>query len=129
METFEVNCLAPLTVVQALVAEGLLGGKELSLIVNVSSRKGSIGTAQRGDCAYRVSKAALNMLTKLIAIELSPGVIAVMMHPGRVRTEMTGFRAPLSVEESVQGMLRQVEQDPQRLQGAFISYDGTRIPY
>ncbi len=97
-QTFEVNVYGALRVSQAfaalLVASG--GGN----IVNVSSIMGQLAYAGPGYLAYRSSKAALNMITRVLAAELKPqGVRVNSAHPGWIRTRMGGSAAPGKPEE------------------------------
>lgn len=70
-------------------------------IVNVSSGMGSFADGlDGGHAAYRVSKAALNALTKNLAHELrGTGVLVNAMCPGWVQTRMGGSSATRTVEE------------------------------
>lgn len=101
--TLDVNLLGPWRVTAALAP--LLRRSTHPRIVNVSS---SAGLARHvdsiGQGSYAVSKAGLNMLTKIWAYEL-PGVLVNAVCPGWVRTEMGGGRAPLSIEEGVEGLV------------------------
>jgi NAD(P)-dependent dehydrogenase (short-subunit alcohol dehydrogenase family) len=61
------------------------------------------GLSAGGYPAYRVSKAALNALTQLMAADLGGGnVPAYAMTPGWVRTEMGGAGSPRSVEQGAE---------------------------
>ena len=81
---FEVNTLGPLNVVLALRNRLRAGSR----IINISSRLGSIGDNGSGnDYGYRISKAAQNMLTSNLALELgNEGVYVAAIHPGIVAT-------------------------------------------
>jgi NAD(P)-dependent dehydrogenase (short-subunit alcohol dehydrogenase family) len=69
-------------------------------IVNVSSGAGQLEDMGGGGAAYRISKTALNALTRtLAAAQRSSGVLVNTMCPGWVRTDMGGTGAPRSVEE------------------------------
>jgi NAD(P)-dependent dehydrogenase (short-subunit alcohol dehydrogenase family) len=69
-------------------------------IVNVSSGLGAPSGWRGGLPAYRVSKAALNALTRVLAAEVrGTGVLVNAACPGWVETEMGGATAPRSVEE------------------------------
>lgn len=83
--TFEVNCVAPMLITQHLYNAKLL--EKNALIVNISSIMGSIqGTTQaKRGVSYCCSKAALNMFTKMVSIEL-PNVCSISVHPGWVIT-------------------------------------------
>jgi NAD(P)-dependent dehydrogenase (short-subunit alcohol dehydrogenase family) len=71
-------------------------------IVNVSSGMGDHhgGLTEGGYLAYRVSKAALNAMTRVMAADLRGSNILInAMSPGWVRTDMGGASASRSVEE------------------------------
>jgi NAD(P)-dependent dehydrogenase (short-subunit alcohol dehydrogenase family) len=69
-------------------------------IVNISSGLGQLHQMGEGSPAYRVSKAALNALTRTLAAEVAgSGILVNSMSPGWVRTDMGGDEAPRSVEE------------------------------
>lgn len=85
---FEINALGPLRVTVAL--SGLL--RRGSKVGIVSSRVGSLAdNSSGGNYGYRMSKAAVNMAGVNLAHELKSREIGVfLLHPGYVRTEMTG---------------------------------------
>lgn len=91
---------------------------------------GSNDDNSSGACyAYRASKAALNIVTKSMAIDLAPeGVTATLLHPGYVRTPMTGGAGLIDVDASVGGMLRVLEGDAP-LAGRWYAFDGKEIPW
>lgn len=104
------------------------------LVVNLSSRLGSIGTRGKsvlgGSIAYSTSKAALNMLTKQASLDLAPdGICVVSISPGWVRTDMGGPEAKYSVEESVEATLRNVAKFTLEDSGKFFGEDGELIPW
>jgi NAD(P)-dependent dehydrogenase (short-subunit alcohol dehydrogenase family) len=71
-------------------------------IVNVSSGLGQLNDMGGGYPAYRVSKTALNALTRIFAAELRDrGVLVNSVCPGWVRTDMGGPQGRLAPEEGV----------------------------
>ena len=94
-----VNTLGPLQVIEACLPA--LQRSQLKKIVNVSSIMASIATTQPDNMPYRVSKAALNMATKMLSHQLrSDNICVVTLHPGWVKTDMGGPQAPTLPHES-----------------------------
>ena len=127
--TFEVNALGPIRVTRALIARVLSSvGRR---VVHITSGMGSIAdNGSGGAYGYRMSKAALNMANKSMSIDYGDrGVIAVVMNPGWVKTDMGGAAAPLSVEESVRLMLARIDALTTNDNGAFLNYRGGTFPY
>ena len=97
-ETLETNLIGPLLLAQALVP--LMKRNGYGRIVNVSSGQGQLSDMGVGTPAYRVSKTALNALTRTLAAELKgSGILVNSMCPGWVRTDMGGAGAPRTVEQ------------------------------
>jgi len=131
-KTYKVNLVGALLVLRAALP--CLRRADSPVVANVSSRLGSI--ALRGDTqlggaiAYQCSKAALNMLTKQASIDLAAdGITVVSQTPGWVRTDMGGPNAKYSVEESVENMLRHLENIGPEANGKFLGEDGGEIPW
>lgn len=96
--TMEVNAYGPLRLCQLLIP--LMRRRRYGRIVNVSSGAGSLTEMTGGTLAYRVSKASLNAITRILADEVrGSGILVNAVCPGWVRTEMGGRSAPRSVEE------------------------------
>jgi NAD(P)-dependent dehydrogenase (short-subunit alcohol dehydrogenase family) len=98
----ETNTLGALRVCQALIP--LMEGK--GRVVNVSSGMGQL-SEMNGCCpGYRLSKTALNAVTRILADELiDTGIKVNAVCPGWVRTDMGGSDATLSVEEGARGIV------------------------
>jgi NAD(P)-dependent dehydrogenase (short-subunit alcohol dehydrogenase family) len=97
-QTFETNVLGPLRMTQAVLP--IMREKGYGRIVNISSGLGQLSDMGSGWPAYRMSKAALNALTRTTAAEVGEGPIKVnAMCPGWVRTDMGGPDATRSVTE------------------------------
>lgn len=100
-QTFEVNTLGPLRLMQAVLPH--MTEARYGRIVNMSSGLGQLSDMGGGRLAYRLSKTALNALTRTAAAEVTGGDIKInAMCPGWVRTDMGGPNAALSVEEGAQ---------------------------
>ncbi|WP_119632854.1 SDR family oxidoreductase [Methylocaldum marinum] len=127
--TFQVNAMAPLRMAKAFVE--LLASSDKRLVVAISSHMGSIAEIDGpGSYFYRSSKAALNAVMKGLSLEFKPLNIGVLLlHPGWVQTRMGGPGAPLSPEQSVQGMRRLVDEFTLADTGRFFRYNGTEIPW
>jgi NAD(P)-dependent dehydrogenase (short-subunit alcohol dehydrogenase family) len=96
--TLDANTLGPLRLIQAIVP--LMQARGYGRIVNVSSGLGQISAMGGSWPGYRMSKAALNALTRIVAAEVDSANIKVnAMSPGWVRTDMGGQGAPRSVAE------------------------------
>ena len=93
VKMYTTSAVGPVFVVQALVKAGLVvdgAGK----VVLVSSESGSVALRHEseggGNYGHHASKAALNMVAKLLSLDLKDrGVTVVSVHPGFMRTEMT----------------------------------------
>ena len=123
----QVNVLAPLRLVERFI--GMLAKGEGRTVVNVSSRMGSIASNTTGSSyIYRSSKAALNMVTKGLSVDLAPrGVTVVSLHPGWVQTDMGGEEADIPAEESIAGMRKVIAGLSPADSGKFFNYDGSEI--
>ena len=124
---FRVNAMAPLALAGAFVG-AVARSKERKMIA-ISSRLGSIAANNDGGLyGYRSSKAALNALWRSFAIDHSE-IIAALLHPGWVRTDMGGSGAPLGPEERVAGMRRVIARLGKGDSGRFYDYQGEQIPW
>jgi NAD(P)-dependent dehydrogenase (short-subunit alcohol dehydrogenase family) len=112
----EVNAFGPLRVTAAVLP--LLG--EGSKIAIITSRMGSIGDNSSGSqYGYRMSKAAVNAAGVSLARDLrSRGVAVAIIHPGMVRTEMTGGQG-IEPTESVRGILARIDALTLARSGSF----------
>lgn len=129
LRTFDINAVSALMVAQALLRNLKAGSTKL--LVNISSDLASISnTSDSGWYAYRCSKVALNMLTRLLSIDLAPaGITVVAVDPGWVRTDMGGPAAPLEAGDSARAMLHTFDSVSAADSGSFLRYDRTRIAW
>lgn len=129
LDAFAVNSVAPLMVAQAYL--DLLKAGSCPRIVNITSQMGSLARKQSGgNYSYCASKAALNMLTRALAFDVrAMGIIAMMMHPGWVKTDMGGSGASLTPQEAVQGMIRVIDGLTPQDTGRFLQWNGAELPW
>jgi NAD(P)-dependent dehydrogenase (short-subunit alcohol dehydrogenase family) len=127
LETLAINTVAPFLLAQAVLPQV---ERARGKLIAISTRMGSIAdNSSGGFIAYRSSKSALNSAWRSLAIDNRGKVVAAVLHPGWVQTRMGGPSAPLSVEESVAGLRRVIEQLSPEQSGGFYSYDGSEIPW
>ncbi len=124
---FEVNALAPFRVTTALLPHLRRGSK----IIITTSRMGSIAdNTSGGYYGYRMSKAAVNMLGKGLAVDLaSRGIMVGLLHPGYVKTKMTGGQGEITAEASARGILKVVEALNPANSGGFWHSNGEKLPW
>jgi NAD(P)-dependent dehydrogenase (short-subunit alcohol dehydrogenase family) len=97
-KTMETNVYGPFRLIQALAP--LLTRAGHGRIVNVSSGMGQLSEMEGGYPGYRISKTALNAVTRIFSQELaSSGVAVNSVCPGWVRTDMGGKEAPRTPAE------------------------------
>ena len=126
-EQFSVNALGPLLVTHALLSKLSSGSK----VVIVTSRMGSIADNTSGRMyGYRMSKAAVNMAGKSLALDLAPkGIAVALLHPGYVRTDMTGGNGYISTAESARGLIAQIERLNMETTASFWHCNGDSLPW
>lgn len=85
---------------------------------------------KNGQPACSISKAALNMYTKMLANNLSKdNFIVYSSHPGWVKTEAGGDEAPVEIEDSISGQLNVLDHVTAKDNGAFIDWEGNTVPW
>jgi NAD(P)-dependent dehydrogenase (short-subunit alcohol dehydrogenase family) len=124
---FEINSLGPLRVTAAL-KENLGQGSKVAI---VTSRMGSIeDNTSGGRYGYRMSKAAVNMAGRSLANDLKDdGVAVAILHPGFVRTEMTGHQGLIDPPESAAGLIARIDEVTLETTGTFWHTNGEVIPW
>jgi NAD(P)-dependent dehydrogenase (short-subunit alcohol dehydrogenase family) len=134
MRQFEVNSVGPVLVTRTLQPNLQLAAKThgAAFVVQLSSFMGSIGSCTNATAAffkqsgygYSSSKAALNMITRLMAMELSTNnIVAVSVHPGYVDTDMTKGKATLKPSDSVAAITSLIDKLTPESTGKFFNLD------
>lgn len=126
-QQFEVNTLGPLRVTRALLPILKDGGK----IAIISSRVGSIAdNTSGGRYGYRISKTAVNMAGVCMAHDLRPrGIAVVLLHPGYVRTGLTGMNGEIDPDESARGLIARIDETTMERSGTFWHANGAELPW
>jgi len=137
---FSTNAIGPLLLTQAFLpllkqAASHLSAKPLgwqrAVVINFSSRFGSISdNTSGGSYTTRSSKAALNAITKSLSIDVvKDGIIVCAVHPGWVQTKSGGPNAAISVEQSVEGLIKLFAGLDHNSNGGFFRYDDTQLDW
>ncbi len=122
-ETFEVNTMAPVRVMQALM--GNLKASENAKVVTITSQMGALSLDMPVAYAYCTSKAALNKFMKMAALELGKkGINVCVIHPGWVQTDMGGPNADITPKESAAGIVETIDKLNADTNGSFWKWNG-----
>lgn len=127
-QQFEVNALGSLRLTQALLANL----KQNSKVIMMTSRMGSIeDNTSGGSYGYRMSKAALSMAGKSLSVDLKPqGIAVAILHPGLVKTRMTGFTdSGITPKQAVKGLLARIDELNLENTGTFWHANGEILPW
>jgi NAD(P)-dependent dehydrogenase (short-subunit alcohol dehydrogenase family) len=129
LQVYDVNSLGPLRVVKAFIP--LLRKSSFGKIINISSESGSIGACGREkEFDYCMSKAALNMGTKLLSNYLKKdGILVLAVHPGWMRTDMGGSNAKLDPYETACRLIELFEGITDADGPVFIDNKGEVYPW
>jgi NAD(P)-dependent dehydrogenase (short-subunit alcohol dehydrogenase family) len=124
---YRINSIGPLLVTQALLPNLGKGSK----VGIVSSRVGSVAdNGSGGSYGYRMSKAAVNMAGKSLAVDLEEkGIAVALLHPGFVRTDMTDKSGYIEADEAAKGLIRRVDELDMQKTGTFWHSNGEELPW
>ncbi|MGY4108614.1 SDR family NAD(P)-dependent oxidoreductase [Aeromonas encheleia] len=131
---FKTHCVGALSTVKALLNHE--NRMQPSLIVNISSRRGSLnmqaaGAAKGIKCSfsYRIAKVAQNMLSLCMADDLeSMGIKVISVHPGALLTKMAPADATLTPEQSASRLVDMIERDDVNSRD-FICLETGKLPW
>jgi NAD(P)-dependent dehydrogenase (short-subunit alcohol dehydrogenase family) len=123
----EVNAVGPLRVVEALRGRLNQGAK----IALLTSRMGSIAdNGSGGAYGYRMSKAALNAAGMSLARDLADvGIAVAILHPGYVRTEMTGGHGNVDADTAAAQLVDRIDALTLATSGTFWHANGEVLPW
>jgi NAD(P)-dependent dehydrogenase (short-subunit alcohol dehydrogenase family) len=117
--TFDTNTLAPYLLCRLLVPQMIKNN--YGRVVNVTSGMGQLSEMNSGYPAYRLSKTALNAVTRMFAWEArSANVLVNSVCPGWVKTDMGGKGATLSIEQGVETIVWLATLPDGSLSGGFF---------
>lgn len=125
----DVNTLGPLRVMQALMPHVRAG--KAGVLANVSSMMGSMELNTWGCCyGYRASKAALNAVTKSLAVDHDgQGLAFVVLHPGYVQTDMNDGKGNITPAQSADGLFGVITGLDTSDNGKFYDWSGKELPW
>ncbi|MEM6640574.1 MAG: SDR family oxidoreductase [Pseudomonadota bacterium] len=124
---FDVNALGPLNLTLAMKPALATGSK----VIIVTSRMGSMAdNTSGGQYGYRASKAAVNMIGRSLAHDLADEGIAVsLIHPGYVRTDMTGGEGLVNADEAAGNIVDRIDWVSMDNTGQFFHANGDTLPW
>jgi NAD(P)-dependent dehydrogenase (short-subunit alcohol dehydrogenase family) len=124
---FRTNSIGPILVTQALLPNLHRGSK----VGIVTSRMGSVtDNTSGGAYGYRMSKAAVNIAGVSLARDLKDqGIAVALLHPGYVRTDMTGHEGFVDTDESARGLIERMDELTLETSGGFWHANGETLPW
>ena len=126
-EQLETNAVAPLRLTERLLPLLAPDAK----IALMTSRMGSIADNTSGSMyGYRMSKAALNMAGVSLALDLKArGTAVVILHPGYVKTEMTGGHGNTEPKDAAADLIQRIDELTLATTGRFLHASGEELPW
>lgn len=136
LTTFTINSVGVVLVAQHVAkllkppAEGPVPSSKLPVYAIMSSKMGSVDdNTSGGSYSYRMSKAAVNIASKSLWHDLQGTAAVGLLHPGYVRTDMTGGAGLIDVQTSVEGLLRAIEATDATCPFRWVDYAGKLVPF
>lgn len=135
-QVMETNAFGPLRMSAALMPAVLRGTTRK--IIHLTTRMASLTENTEsgvygftgGAYAYRMSKAALNVGMRTMAVDFrDKGLITAVINPGWVCTDMGGKSAPIRADDSVRGMMRVIDSLTVEQSGSFLDFQGREVPW
>ena len=126
-KVFRTNVIGPFVLCQKALP--FLEQSSQPKIVQITGQMGSIAdNSSGGSYAYRISKAALNMFNKSLSVDY-PKIASIVVHPGWVKTVMGGPNSTMSIEMSVKGILKVIDDLTLAQSGKFLNSRGAELPW
>lgn len=127
VDQFRTNSLGPILVTEALMPNLQKGSK----VGIVTSRMGSVtDNTSGGYYGYRMSKAAVNIAGVSLARDLADrGIAVALLHPGYVRTDMTGQEGFIDPDEAARGLIQRLDELSMTSSGGFWHSNGEALPW
>jgi len=124
---FQTNSLGPLRVFKG-IENRLSSGSKFAI---VTSRMGSVAdNGSGGHYGYRMSKSAVNMAARSLSVDVKDkGIAVALLHPGYVRTDMTGNNGHIDAPESAAGLLARYDELNMENTGTFWHMNGEVLPW
>jgi NAD(P)-dependent dehydrogenase (short-subunit alcohol dehydrogenase family) len=123
----QTNVYGPLLL--SRLATPIMKSRRYGRIVNLSSSMGSLAEMGAGYLAYRMSKAGINVVTRVLAAETQGmGILINSADPGWVKTAMGGSGATRNVEKGAETPVWLATLPDSGPTGGFF-YDGKSIPW
>uniref|UniRef100_A0A3B4A169 Uncharacterized protein n=1 Tax=Periophthalmus magnuspinnatus TaxID=409849 RepID=A0A3B4A169_9GOBI len=141
---FNINAIGPMVITQEFISLLRAAAKDSgtpgmscrkAAVINISTIASSNGLANETYnkwrvLPYRVSKAAMNMMSVCASVELQKDeILCMMLHPGWVRTDLGGPEGELDTHESVEGMFRVMNSLTEKHCGALLNWKGETVPW
>lgn len=123
---YNINAVGNYRVFNAL-KDRIRTGARKSRVVFVSSKHGLFSKDLNIFLGCKMSRAANNMLAKVVANDFDLHAIAV--HPGLVRTKLANFKGELEVHEVIPMLVKLYDEIDESKNGKFFWYDGTQKDY
>jgi NAD(P)-dependent dehydrogenase (short-subunit alcohol dehydrogenase family) len=128
VDAFKIMTIGPFRVVQAFLKNLRAAGG--AKIMTVTSQLGASTWPYGGMYAYSTAKAGVNKVMQIMALDLKgDGIIASMVHPGWVKTDMGGPGADITAEESAAGIRSVIAGLSAADSGKFYKWNGDIHPW
>ncbi|PNP60143.1 hypothetical protein THARTR1_00167 [Trichoderma harzianum] len=131
IDKFRVNAVGPF-----IVSKAFMPALEKSMnprIINIASNSGQIAANKYGKyMAYKVSKAALNQVTKSLGMQMEmtkSKVIVAGIHPGWIPTRLTGMTGPDKMDVQIPKIVQTIENIGASQNGGFMDAEGNIMDY